>query len=341
MSASRQFRLAARPEGEIKDSDFELVIAAIPEPAEGEFVVEITHVSIDPAMRGWMSAARSYIPPVEIGDVMRALAVGRVIQSRHPRFEPGDWVHGPFGVQEHAVSDGQNAYTIEVTDRLTPAAYLGVLGLTGLTAYFGLLEVGQLSEGETVLVSGAAGGVGTAVGQIAKIKGATAVGIAGGPEKCRVLVDELGFSAAVDYKRADLRDQLREQTPDRVDVFFDNVGGEVLDEGLTRLRRGARVVICGAISQYNASGRATGPSNYMALLISRASMTGFVVFDYASRYQQAITELGGWVVDGRLQSVEDTVPGDIEMFPAMLARLFSGQNTGKLVLELRPTRGQT
>jgi NADPH-dependent curcumin reductase len=291
MTASRQFRLAARPEGEIKGSDFELATTAVPEPAEGEFVVEITHVSIDPAMRGWMSAARSYLPPIEIGAVMRALAVGQVIASRHPGFELGDWVHGPFGAQEHAVSDGQNDYKIKVTEHLTPAAYLGVLGLTGLTAYFGLLEVGRLSEGDTVLVSGAAGGVGTAVGQIAKIKGATVVGVAGGPVKCHMLVDELGFDAAVDYKRRDLHDRLGEETPDRIDVLFDNVGGKILDEGLTRLNRGARVVICGAISQYNATGRATGPSNYMALLVSRATMAGLVVFDYSSRYQQAITEM--------------------------------------------------
>lgn len=340
MSETRQIRLAARPDGEIKDSDFELVTAAIPEPAENEFVVETTHISIDPAMRGWMSAARSYIPPVEIGDVMRALAVGSVIESRHPDFEPGDWVHGPFGVQEHAVSDGQGAYKIDVSEGLARAAYLGVLGLTGLTGYFGLLDVGRLAEGDVVLVSGAAGGVGTTVGQIAKIKGASAVGIAGGPEKCRMLVDELGFDGAVDYKRADLHDQLREQTPDRVDVFFDNVGGEILDQGLTRLKRGARVVICGAVSQYNAGGRVTGPSNYMALLVSRATMAGFVVFDFASRYQQAIAELTGWVLEGRLRSVEDTVPGDIDLFPGMLARLFAGQNTGKLVLELPSSGGQ-
>lgn len=335
MSDSRQFLLAVRPEGEVKDSDFELVTAAVPEPTDNQFVVEISHVSMDPAMRGWMSAARSYLPPVGIGEVMRALAVGRVIASRHPGFASGDWVHGPFGVQEHAVSDGQNAYKIQVNEHLTPAAYLGILGLTGLTAYFGLLEVGRLSTEETVLVSGAAGGVGTAVGQIAKITGATAVGIAGGPEKCRMLVEDLGFDGAVDYKASDLHGRLREQTPDRVDVFFDNVGGEVLDEGLTRLRRGARVVICGAVSQYNASGRAPGPSNYLSLLVERASMTGFVVFDYVSRYQEAIAEMAGWVVEGRLRSVEDTVPGDIELFPNMLARLFAGQNTGKLVLELR------
>ena len=335
MSANRRLRLAARPDGEIKDSDFDLVGAPIPEPGEDEFVVEITHISIDPAMRGWMSSARSYLPPVGIGEVMRALAVGRVTASRHPGFEPGDWVHGPFGAQEHAVSDGQNAYKIQVSEHLTPAAYLGILGLTGLTAYFGLLEVGRLRSGETVLVSGAAGGVGTAVGQIAKIKGATAVGIAGGPEKCRMLVEDLGFDGAVDYKASDLRGRLRKLTPDRADVFFDNVGGQVLDQGLTRLRRGARVVLCGAVSQYNASGQISGPSNYLSLLVQRASMTGFVVFDYVSRYQEAIAEMAGWVVQGRLRSVEDTVPGGIELLPSMLTRLFAGQNTGKLVLEVR------
>ena len=335
MTENKQFLLAARPEGEIKDSDFQLAIESVPEPGDGQFVVEVTHISVDPAMRGWMSAARSYMPPVELGDVMRALAVGRITASNHPAFEAGDWVHGAFGVQEYALSDGRGAYKIQITDRLTPAAYLGVLGLTGLTAYFGLLDVGRLSEGDTVLVSGAAGGVGTAVGQIAKIKGAKVVGIAGGEQKCRMLVEELGFDAAVDYKAGGLYDQLRKQTPDRVDVFFDNVGGAVLDTGLARIGRGARVVICGAISNYNATTPAPGPSNYLALLVERASMTGFVVADYASRFQEAITDLAGWINEGRLRSVEDTEPGDIEMFPSTLARLFDGQNTGKLTLQLK------
>jgi NADPH-dependent curcumin reductase len=334
MSENKQFRLAARPEGEIKDSDFQLVTESVPEPGDGQFVVEATHISVDPAMRGWMSAARSYMPPVELGDVMRALAVGRVTASDHPGFEVGEWVHGAFGVQEHALSDGRGAYKIQITDRLTPSAYLGVLGLTGLTAYFGLLDVGRLREEDTVLVSGAAGGVGTAVGQIAKIKGGKVVGIAGGAEKCRMLVEELAFDAAVDYKAGGLYDQLREQTPDRVDVFFDNVGGEILNLGLTRLNRGARVVICGAISQYNNTQPMTGPSNYMALLVSRASMTGFVVFDYADRYGEGIAELSGWLAEGRLTSIEHTVQGDIESFPDTLLTLFSGGNTGKLVLEL-------
>jgi NADPH-dependent curcumin reductase CurA len=334
MSDNKQFRLAARPEGEVKASDFELVTESIPAPGDGQFVVETTHISVDPAMRGWMSSARSYMPPVELGDVMRALAVGRVTASNHAEFQAGDWVHGAFGVQEHALSDGRGAYKIQITDRLTPVAYLGVLGLTGLTAYFGLLDVGKLSEGDTVLVSGAAGAVGTAVGQIAKIKSGRVIGIAGGEEKCRMLTEELGFDAAVDYKAGKLYDQLREHTSDRVDVFFDNVGGAILDAGLARIGRGARVVICGAISSYNATELVPGPSNYLALLAERATMAGFVVADYGAQIPAAIGELAGWVSDGRLRSVEDTETGELEMFPSLLARLFEGQNTGKLALAL-------
>ena len=333
--ATRQLQLAARPVGEPKPSDFGLVEAQLAGPADGEFVVEVTHISVDPAMRGWMSAAPSYLPPVEIGEVMRALALGRVIASRNEGFAQGDLVQGTFGVQEHAVSDGTDVFKIAPGEGISLAAHLGVLGMTGMTAYFGLLEVGRVQDGDTVLISGAAGAVGMAVGQIAKIKGARAVGIAGGAEKCRMLVDEIGFAAAVDYKAGDLGEQLREHTPDGVDVFFDNVGGDVLDHGLTRLARGARVVICGAISQYNATQAMQGPSNYMALLVQRASMTGFLVFDYMARYPEAVADMSAWLEEGRLISVEDTVSGGIDAFPSTLLRLFSGENTGKLVLELQ------
>ncbi|HUE26849.1 MAG TPA: NADP-dependent oxidoreductase [Solirubrobacteraceae bacterium] len=331
---SRRIQLAGRPVGEVKESDFELVETEVGEPGDGEFVCEVTHISIDPAMRGWMNAGRSYIEPVEVGDVMRALTLGRVVDSRHDKFAEGDIVVGTFGVREHAISDGKGVNKITPPEGVSLTAHLGILGMTGFTAYFGLLDVGRVQEGDTVLVSGAAGAVGTAVGQIAKIKGARAVGIAGGPEKCRMLVEELGFDAAVDYKSGDLRGQLRQATPDHVDVFFDNVGGEVLDHALTRLARGARVVICGAVSQYNNTTPVSGPSNYMMLLVARATMSGFVVFDYADRYAEAIADLSRWLAEGRLHSVEDTVRGDIESFPEMLARLFSGRNTGKLVLEL-------
>jgi NADPH-dependent curcumin reductase len=334
ISMSRQWRLAARPVGKIRESDFELIEAPVPEPGDGQFVVAVTHISLDPAMRGWMNAGRSYIPPVEIGEVMRALTLGRVIESRNEQFAVGDLVQGTFGVTEHALSDGAGVHEIKPAEGVSPSAYLGVLGMTGMTAYFGLLDVGRLQAGETVLVSGAAGAVGTAVGQIAKTKGARVIGIAGGTEKCQMLTSELGFDAAIDYKRGDFKDQLRRYTPNRVDVFFDNVGGEILNQGLIRLGRGARVVICGAVSQYN-NVDVTGPSNYIQLLVSRASMTGFVVFDYADRYPEAVAEMSRWLSDGRLRSIEDTVRADIDAFPSILERLFTGENTGKLVLELQ------
>jgi NADPH-dependent curcumin reductase len=334
MSGSRQLRLASRPVGEVKDTDFELVDVDVPEPGDGQFTVQVTHLSLDPAMRGWMNEGRSYVPPVQIGEVMRGLALGRVVASRHPGFADGDLVQGTFGIQEHAVSDGAGVHKIDPAPGVSLPAYLGAIGMTGMTAYFGLLEVGRLQDGDTVLVSGAAGAVGTVVGQIARIKGARAVGIAGGPEKCRLLVDELGFDAAVDYKAGDLAEQIRTHTPDRVDVLFDNVGGEVLDLGLTRLDHGARVVICGAISQYNNTTPPRGPSNYMALLVARATMTGFLVFDFADRYPEAMGQLAQWVSDGRLKSIEYTQRGSIADFPTVFNELFAGQNTGKLVLEL-------
>lgn len=330
----RKLVLAARPVGEPRASDFKVVAEPLSELADGEFAVEITHISVDPAMRGWMSDAPSYIPPVEIGSVMRAFALGRVTTTRNESFSEGDVVHGIFGVQEHAISNGENVTKIIPTTDISIAAHLGVFGVPGLTAYFGLLDVGVLEEGNTVLISGAAGAVGTIAGQIAKIKGARVIGLAGGPEKCQFLVDTLGFDGAIDYKAGDVYGQLAKHTPNGIDVFFDNVGGEILDLGLSRLARNARVVICGAISQYNATGATRGPSNYMALLIERASMSGFLVFDYVSRFPEAVSDMSTWLAEGRLSSIEDTVAGTIEDLPAMLLAQFSGQNLGKLVLEL-------
>src|SRR5947209_3791155 len=334
MPSSRQVKLAARPVGEVKASDFEIAEAQVPEAGDDQFVVELTHISVDPAMRGWMNDTRSYIPPVGIGEVMRAGGIGRVIASRHGGFAEGDVVRGMFGVQEYAVSDGAGVDKLTVSNGASLATHLGVLGMTGMTAYFGLLEIGRVQPGDTVLVSGAAGAVGSVVGQLAKIKDARAVGIAGGAEKCGILVEELGFDVAIDYKSGEFRDELRNHTPDGVDVFFDNVGGEILDLGLTRLARGARVAICGAISQYNNTAPAPGPSNYMMLLVARATMAGFLVFDYVSRFPEAVAEMSKWLAEGRLKSIEDTVRGDIGSFPDMLTRLFRGANTGKLVLEL-------
>lgn len=328
-----QWRLAARPVGLPKPTDWEYVEEPAAEPKDGQFGVELEYVSLDPAMRGWMNEARSYVPPVGIGEVMRAGAIGRVTESRHPDYQAGDLVTGMFGVQRYAVSDGQAVRPVDTS--LAPApAHLGVLGMTGLTAYFGLLDLGHPEPGQTVVVSGAAGAVGSVVGQIARVKGCRTVGIAGGPEKCAWLVDELGFDAAIDYKRGDLRAELRRHTPDGVDVYFDNVGGETLDEVLRRIARGARVVICGAISQYNAEQPPRGPANYMQLLVQRASMQGFLVFDFAKRYPEAIAQLAGWLHAGELQSREDVVRGGLEQFPDVFLRPFRGENTGKLILQL-------
>jgi NADPH-dependent curcumin reductase CurA len=273
------------------------------------------------------------VPAVEIGEVMRAAGIGRVVDSRHPDYEVGEHVYGVFGVQRYAVSDGGGVTRVDTT--LAPApVHLGVLGLSGLTAYFGLLDVGRPEPGQTVVVSGAGGSVGSIAGQIARINGCRAIGIAGGAEKCRWLVEELGFDAAIDYKAGELRSQLKESAPDGVDVFFDNVGGEVLEQVLRRLARGARVVISGAVSQYNATEPPPGPSNYMQLLVARASMTGFVIFDYADRFGEAAAQLAAWLRSGELRSREDVVEGDIEDFPEVLLRLFRGENTGKLVLAL-------
>jgi len=330
---NHQVRLAARPSGLPKASDWNMTEESVPTPGAGEFVVAISHVSLDPAMRGWMNAGASYIDPVEIGDVMRAGAVGHIIASEHPGFAVGEHVYGAFGVQEYALSDG--AGVMKVDPSLAPLpCYLGTLGMTGMTAYFGLFDVAHLQEGDTVVVSGAAGAVGSVAGQIAKIKGARVIGIAGGEEKCRWLVDELGFDAAIDYKTEDVRRSLREAAPKGVDVYFDNVGGEILDAVLTRLARGARIVICGAVSQYNATDGVRGPSNYLSLLVARASMTGMVVFDYVPRFGAAAAEIAGWMREGRLISREEVVEGGVSAFPDALLKLFAGENIGKLVLRV-------
>jgi NADPH-dependent curcumin reductase len=318
-------------------TDWEFGTGPVPEPVDGEFLVRVLYVSLDPAMRGWMNDGRSYVPPVGIGEVMRAGGVGRVVASRHSDFTVGDHVSGVFGVQDYAISDGRGVIRVAVEAAPLPH-YLSVLGMPAMTAYFGLLEIGRPVAGETVVVSAAAGAVGQLVGQIAKIKGCRVVGIAGGAEKCRFIVNELGFDAAVDYKGEDVRAALRERCPDRVDVYFDNVGGEILDTVLTRLARHARVVLCGSISQYNNQGPARGPANYMALLVDRARMEGFVVFDYARRYAEATRELAGWLADGRLKSVEHVVTG-MEHFPETLLKLYSGANFGKLILSVGDEAG--
>jgi NADPH-dependent curcumin reductase CurA len=330
-AVNHQFRLAARPVGLPKDSDWGRTEEPVSSPAEGEVLVKTEYLSLDPAMRGWMNDARSYIPPVELGAVMRAMGAGEVIESRHPTVSPGDAVTGVLGVQEYAVLSG-DAVTKVDPDSASLPVYLNTLGMPGMTAYFGLLDIGRPQPGDTVVVSGAAGAVGATVGQIAKLKGARAVGIAGGPEKCRHITEDLGFDAAIDYKSESVGRALRQHCPDGIHVYFDNVGGEILDAALAQLARHARVVICGAISQYNET-QPRGPVNYMSLLVNRATMTGFLVFDYADRYPEAVREMTPWLAEGQLKSVEDIVTG-FDTFPDALLRLFRGENTGKLVLRV-------
>jgi NADPH-dependent curcumin reductase len=331
---NHQIRLAARPSGLPKASDWELTTEPVPEPGQGELVVAVEYLAIDPAMRRWI-APGPFGEPVGIGDVMEASAIGRVTASEHPGFAVGEHLYGGFGVQEFARSDGTGVTKLDPL--LAPlTTYLGALGIPGLTAYFGLLDIGHPGDGETVVVSAAAGGVGSIAGQIARIKGCRVIGIAGGPEKCRWIVDELGFHAAIDYKAEDVASRLGQLAPEGIDVFVDNVGGEVLDAVLTRLRRGARVVLSGGLSQYNAD-QARGPSNYLRLIEARASMTGFITPDYAEQYPQARSELSEWLRDGRLISREQIIDGGVLAFPAAVLKLFAGENVGKLIIAVAPT----
>jgi hypothetical protein len=335
---NHQVRLAARPIGLPKASDWQHTTDTVAEPVEGAVVVKTLMLSLDPAMRGWMSEGKSYIPPVGIGEVMRAGGIGVVIASDHPTLAVGDTVSGSLGVQEYAAfqaDQAKRAGIAKIDLRLGSASqWLNVLGMPGMTAYFGLLDVGQPRVGDTVVVSGAAGAVGQTVGQLAKLKGCRVVGIAGGTTKCRWVVDELGFDACIDYKAGVVKDGLKEHCPDGVDVYFDNVGGEILDAVLARLKRKARIVICGAISQYNNTTPVQGPKNYLSLLVNRARMEGMVVFDYADRYHVAIAELSSYLRDGRVKSREDIVEGGVAAFPATLLKLFAGENFGKLVLKV-------
>ena len=335
---NHQIRLVARPVGAPKDSDWQATSEPLREPEDGGVLLQTLALSLDPAMRGWMNEGKSYIPPVGIGEVMRAGGIMRVISSRNPAFAPGDICTGGPGVQEYCLVPADQVRRSGLTKidlRLgTVAQWLNVLGMPGMTAYFGLLEVGQPKAGETVVVSGAAGAVGQTVGQVAKIKGCRVVGIAGGAAKCEFVVKELGFDACIDYKAGPVRDGLKAHCHNGVDVYFDNVGGEILDTVLTRINRRARIVICGAISQYNNTGPVEGPKNYLSLLVNRARMEGMVVFDYADRYPQAIAEMAGYLKDGRMTSREDVVRGGVAAFPSTLPKLFSGENFGKLVLHV-------
>lgn len=332
MEQNQRIVLVERPEGMPDERHLRLESVPVPTPEDGQVLLKTIYLSLDPYMRGRMSAAKSYAKSVELGEVMEGGTVSQVVASRHPDWQEGDLVLSHSGWQTYALSNGRGLRRLDPS--LAPiSTALGVLGMPGFTAYVGLLEIGQPKAGETVVVSAASGAVGQVVGQIAKLKGCRVVGIAGGKEKCDFLTGELGFDAAVDYKRGDLKAALRAACPEGVDVFFDNVGGDILDTVLTRLRMHARIVICGAISQYNNTTPVKGPSNYLSLLVNRARMQGMVVFDYADRYAEAAREMAGWMREGRLKHREHIVEG-LETFPERLLMLFRGENFGKLVLKV-------
>jgi NADPH-dependent curcumin reductase CurA len=332
---NRRWLLKQRPVGMVGEHNFEWQEAPVPAPGDGEALVRVLYLSFDPAMRGWMEDRPSYIPPVALGEPMRAGSVAQVVTSNRNDLAPGDLVEGMFGWQDYAIVGGRGlaGAAARIPDGVDPCHALGVLGITGLTAYFGLLDLGQPRAGEVVLVSGAAGATGSVAGQIARIHGCRVIGIAGGPDKCRWLTGDARFDAAIDYKNEDVASRLRQLAPDGIDVYFDNVGGEILETALAQIRQKARVVLCGGISGYNEAEPPPGPRTLMNLVIQRARMEGFIVIDYAARFGEAREQLSKWLAAGELVHREDVQEG-LENAPATFQRLFQGKNTGKQLLKI-------
>lgn len=328
-----QCRLMHRPVGVPKSSDFTFTEEALPTPQAGELLLKTRYISLDPAMRGWMNDAKSYLPPVALGDVMRAGTISEVIASENSAYQVGDFVFGSEGVQAYSLSAGKGLMKVSPQLASLPT-YLGTLGITGLTAYFGLLRIGAPKAGETLVVSGAAGAVGMVVGQIGKILGCRVIGIAGEKEKCEYVVQELGFDACINYKVENVGKALRQHCPQGIDIYFDNVGGDILDMVLTQINKFARIPLCGAISQYNSTEEIKGPKNYLSLLVNRAKLEGFIVLDYVAEYGKAIQEMATWIATGKLKTREQVLTGGVKEFLPALLMLFEGKNTGKLVLEV-------
>lgn len=324
--------LAERPNGAVQDSNFELKEENLDDLNDGQFLVAIEAISLDPAMRGWMNEGTTYIKGVEIGTVMRSFSAGKVIASKHNDFMVGDYVEGLLGVQTHSITNGTGIRKIDISNS-NISHHLGVLGMPGMTAYFGLLKRGEPQPGDIVYISGAAGIVGSTVGQIAKLKGCTVIGSAGSEAKCNYLTESCGFDYAINYKTEDIDAKLKAYAPDGIHIFYDNVGGETLDIALMNLARGARVVICGAISQYNDMANIRGPKNYMKIVSARGKMNGIIVFDFVEQWPEAAKEIAQWINEDKIYVKEHTVKG-IENFTTTLQMLFTGENFGKLILEV-------
>ena len=331
---NRRLVLASRPTGMVDDTTVRLETAPVPQPGDGEALLRVGWLSIDPTIRTWMDDRPGYLPPIGVGDVVRGAGLAEVVESRSDRYNPGDLVFGMTGWQDFSVAGTGELAMQVVPPGLEPGAVLNVFGVNGMTAYYGLLDVGQMRQGDTVVVSGAAGATGSLVGQLARINGARAVvGIAGGAEKCAWITDELDFDAAIDYRNDDVAAGLRRHCPEGIDLYFDNVGGPILDACLGQLAMRGRVVLCGAISQYNATGRPTGPANLTNLIPRRGRMEGFIILDYAERFPAAQLELAGWLGEGKLVHREHVVEG-LERAPEALNLLFTGGNIGKVIVRL-------
>ncbi len=332
---NQQILLKKRPVGVPVAGDFGRAEGAIGVPGDGEVLLKNLYLSIDPAIRGWMSESKSYLPPVELGAPVRSGTLSEIVESHADGWSQGDVVRALAAWESFSVVPSRDLHgKVRTIEGIPLSAMLSVLGGTGLTAYFGLLEVGRPRKGETVLVSAAAGGVGSIVGQIAKLKGCRAVGLTGSDDKCAWLVDDLGYDAAINYKTADLRNAIDRECPDGIDVFFDSVGGDLLELALNRLRRGGRVVLCGAMSQINATKRPEGPASYLQLLAKSARMEGFTTFDFAARFDEARAELAGWIQEGKIRYRDDVAKG-LDQAPLQLLRLFDGSHRGKLMVELQ------
>ena len=332
-SMNRQWLLSKRPRGEFTPTDYAWTESPIPQPGEGELLVRNLCFSCDPTQHSW-ARGETYFPAVRVGAVMRSFAVGQVLVSNDPQFVPGQLVQGLFGWQDYAVAkQGAEFPIMPVPAGASIETAISILGNTGITAYFGLLDVGRAKAGETVVVSAAAGATGSVAGQIARIIGCRVVGIAGGPDKCRYLVEELGFHEAIDYKSENAMTRLKQTCPAGIDVYYDNVGGRILEAALANLALRGRVVLCGAISGYNDVAPPPGPRNYMKLLTMRGRMEGFVVVDYMPRAEEALTAIAGWLREGKIKDTVDVHHG-LENVPTVMQRLFSGQNRGKLLVKI-------